>query len=168
MNELLVIGYRDAATAEAARESLFELSREYYADVGDAVVATADDKGRIRLNQMVTPWVVTTASGSLWGALIGLIFLHPLLGLVAGAAAGAVSGALSDFGIRDDFMKDVARVLKPGQAALFVMARSVNTDRIVEHLGKHGGEVLRTNLSHAGEERLRKAFEAAQQHADSA
>jgi len=148
MTELLVIGYDSAQTAEAARADLFKLSPDYYADIGDAVVATADAKGRIRLNQVVTPWVVGSASGSLWGLLIGLLFLHPLLGIVAGAAAGAVS----DFGIRDDFMKDVARVPKPGHTALFVLARTVSTDRIVEQLASHVGEVLRTNLSHAGEE----------------
>lgn len=165
MTELLVIGYDSAETAEAARADLFKLSRDYYADIGDAVVATADAKGHIRLNHVVTPWVVGGASGSLWGLLIGLLFLHPLLGVVAGAAAGAVSGALSDFGIRDDFMKDVARVLKPGHAALFVLARTVSTDRIVEQLANHGGEVLRTNLSHADEEKLHEAFEAARKHA---
>lgn len=165
MTELLVIGYDSAETAEAARADLFKLSRNYYADIGDAVIATADEKGRIRLNQIVTPWLVGSASGSFWGLLIGLLFLHPLLGVMAGAAAGAVSGALSDFGIRDDFMKDVARVLKPGHAALFVLARTVSSDRIVEQLASHGGEVLRTNLGHADEEQLLKAFEAARERA---
>jgi uncharacterized membrane protein len=168
MTELLVIGYDTAEIAEAARADLFTLSRDYYADIGDAVVAVADDEGRIRLNQVVTPWVVGTTSGSFWGLLIGLVFLHPLMDVVAGAAAGAVSGALSDFGIRDDFMKDVARVLKPGHAALFVLARTVQSDRIVEHLASHGGEVLRTNLSHDDEDKLRHAFETAQGHANAA
>ena len=161
MTELLVIGYDTAEQAEAARTDLFALSRDYYADIGDAVVATTDAKRRIHLNQLVTPWVVGTASGSFWGLLIGVLFLHPLLGVIAGAAAGAITGALSDYGIRDDFMQDVARVLTPGRAALFVLARSVTGDRIVEQLASHGGEVLRTNLNHTDEAALRAAFEAA-------
>lgn len=165
MSELLVIGYDDFKTAEAARADLFTLSHDYYADIGDAVVAMVDENRHIRLNQLVTPWAIGASSGSFWGLLIGVLFLHPLLGVVAGAAAGAVTGALSDFGIHDDFMKEVARMMKPGHAALFVMARTVNTDRIIEHLASYGGDVLRTNLSHADEDKLRAAFKAAQDHA---
>ncbi|ARE38617.1 hypothetical protein RGUI_0476 [Rhodovulum sp. P5] len=158
MTELLVIGYDTPEKAEEARDDLFRLSRNYLAEVGDAVVATADDKGRVRLNQIVTPWMVGATGGSFWGLLIGLLFLHPLLGVASGAAAGAVSGALSDFGIRDDFMKDVGRVLQPGQAALFILANKASSERVIEQLATHGGEVLRTNLSHADEERIKSAF----------
>jgi uncharacterized membrane protein len=47
-----------------------------------------------------------------------LIFLNPLLGLAVGAGAGAFSGALSDVGINDQFMKDLAATMKPGSSAL--------------------------------------------------
>ena len=40
--------------------------------------------------------------------MIGLIFLNPLLGAAVGATAGAVSAALSDVGINDKFMKELA------------------------------------------------------------
>lgn len=158
MTELLVIGYDKPEKAEGARDELFRLSRNYLAQVGDAVVATADEKGRVRLNQIVTPWMVGATGGSFWGLLIGLLFLHPLLGVVSGAAAGTVAGALSDFGIRDDFMKEVADVLKPGQAALFILADKASSERVIDQLARHGGEVLRTNLSHADEARIRSAF----------
>ncbi|MBN2905825.1 MAG: DUF1269 domain-containing protein [Rhodobacteraceae bacterium] len=158
MTELLVIGYETPARAEEAREELFRLSRNYLAEVGDAVIATTDEKGRVRLNQIVTPWMVGATGGTFWGLLIGLLFLHPLLGVATGAAAGAVSGALSDFGIRDDFMKDVANVLKPGQAALFILANKASSERVIEQLAQNGGEVLRTNLSHADEERIKSVF----------
>lgn len=158
MTELLVIGYDTPAKAEEAREELFRLSRDYLAEVGDAVVATADEKGRVRLNQVVSPWLVGATGGSFWGLLVGLLFLHPLLGFASGVAAGSVAGALSDFGIRDDFMNDVARVLKPGQAALFILTNKASSERAIEYLAQHGGEVLRTNLSHADEDRIKAAF----------
>lgn len=161
MSELIVIGYEDEKKAEAAREELFGMAKEYLVDVGDAVVATADDKGKIKLNQMVHLWSIGASGGAFWGLLIGLIFLHPLLGVLAGAAAGAVSGALSDYGINDSFMKDVADILQPGQAALFIMARKASSDRVIEQLSKHGGRVLRTNLDTKQEDQLRKAFETA-------
>jgi len=168
MSDLVVIGYDSLSKAEAARSDLFQLSREYYADIADAVIATADEKGRIRLNQMVTPWLVGTSAGSLWGLLLGLLFLHPLLGVFTGAAAGAVTGALSDFGIRDDFMREVARVLQPGQAALFVLARNVTSDRVIDQVATHGGKVLRTSLSTADERKLVAVFDKVRADAHSA
>ncbi|MCB1331947.1 MAG: DUF1269 domain-containing protein [Maritimibacter sp.] len=165
MAELLVIGYDSYPAAEAARTELFQLSDGYYAEIDDAVVAMVDENGRVRLNQLVTPWQVGATSGSFWGLLIGLLFLHPLLGVLAGAATGAATGAVSDFGIRDSFVRDVAKVLKPKQAALFVLAREVQSDRIIEHLADHGGHVLRTNLSNADEDKLRAAYDAALKHA---
>ncbi|MCA8929424.1 MAG: DUF1269 domain-containing protein [Alphaproteobacteria bacterium] len=162
MAELIVIGYASEAKAEEARNDLFQMAKEYLIDVGDAVVATADDKGKVKLNQMVHLWSIGATTGAFWGLLIGLLFLSPLFGVLAGAAAGAVSGALNDYGINDDFMKNVAKVLKPGHAALFIMARQVNSDRVISELATHGGEVLRTNLDTGQEHKLREAFAKAQ------
>ena len=49
--------------------------------------------------------------------MVGMIFLMPLLGAAVGAASGALSGALTDFGIKDDFMKELAANLQPGNTA---------------------------------------------------
>ncbi|WP_417310418.1 DUF1269 domain-containing protein [Devosia sp.] len=161
MSELLVIGYDTPEKAEAARADLFGMAKEYLVDVADAVVATVDSKGQIKLNQMVNLWTVGSAGGAFWGFLVGLLFLHPLLGVLAGAAAGALSGAMSDYGLNDQFMKDVASVLQPGQAALFIMARTTASDRFEARLGEHGGRIIRTNLDSSQEARLRSAFEKA-------
>ena len=161
MTELIVIGYPTPAVAETAREQLLELQREYLLQLSDAVVATRDEKGRVKLNQLIHLWTLGAATGSFWGLLVGLLFLHPLFGVLAGAAAGAVSGALTDYGINDDFMKEVSETLQPGQAALFVMAERATGDRVVEKLSSFGGRVLRTNLDTSQENRLREAFEQA-------
>lgn len=158
MAELIVIGYENADKAEAARAELFGLRKEYLVEVGDAVVATRDADGKVKLNQMVNLWAIGAAGGSFWGLLAGLLFFMPLLGVVSGAALGALAGALGDYGLNDDFMKDVADVLQPGQAALFVLANRVSSDRVLERLALHGGRVLRTNLDRGQEERLRAAF----------
>ena len=158
MTELIVIGYDSPEKAQQARTELFGLTKEYLVQVGDAVVATRDQSGQIKLDQMVNLWTVGAAGGSFWGLLAGLLFFNPLLGVVGGAAAGAVAGALTDFGINDNFMRDVADVLQPGQAALFIMADRVSSDRVLERLSQHGGKVLRTNLDRSKEEKLRAAF----------
>lgn len=158
MAELIVIGYESEDRAEAARTELFGLKREYLVEVGDAVVASRDANGKIKLNQMINLWAIGAAGGSFWGLLAGFLFFMPLLGVIGGAAAGAVAGALSDYGIKDDFIKEVADVLQPGQAALFVLADRVSSDRVLERISRHGGRVLRTNLDRSQEERLRAAF----------
>jgi uncharacterized membrane protein len=164
MAELVVVGYESPEKAEEVRQKLLDLQKEYLVDVADAVVATKDEKGQVKLSQMVHLWSVGAASGSFWGLLVGLLFLQPLLGVVAGAAAGAIGGALSDAGIDDNFMKDVAQVLQPGQAALFVLARRVSGDRVVEALAPYGGRVIRTNLDTEQEQKLRDALAHARAH----
>ncbi|NIZ12736.1 DUF1269 domain-containing protein [Phaeobacter sp. HF9A] len=158
MNELIVIGYDTPKQAEAARTELFGMAKEYLVDVADAVVATADEEGKIKLDQMVNLWSVGAASGAMWGVLAGLLFFNPFLGAAVGAGAGALSGALSDYGINDNFMKDVSNVLQPGQAALFMMVRTEATDRVIKRLGIKGGHIIRTNLDRSKEEHLRRTF----------
>ena len=161
MSELIVIGYETPERAEEARADLMTMAREYLVDVADAVVAVVDDDGNVKLNQMVNLWTAGAAGGAFWGLLVGMIFFNPLLGAAVGAGAGALSGALTDYGINDEFMKDVGSVLQPGQAALFMMVRTSASDRVIERLGEHGGRVLRTNLDTDAENHLRKAFDEA-------
>lgn len=161
MSELLVIGYDSHAKATEARTALLGLGKEYLLQVGDAVIATRDDKSEIKLDQMVNTMTVGVAGGSMWGLLAGLLFFNPLLGVVTGAAAGALAGAFSDYGIKDNFMRDIAGVLQPGQAALFVLADRLSSDRVLEKLAPFGGRVLRTNLDRSQEQKVRDAIEHA-------
>ena len=91
------------------------MQKDFLIDLGDAVVAVKDE-----LHRAVNLKTYGAMSGGFWGALIGLIFLNPLLGVAMGATAGAVSGALKDVGINDGFMKELAGGLAPGSSALFV------------------------------------------------
>jgi uncharacterized membrane protein len=161
MSELIVIGYNTEAQAEQARETLYGLSKEYLVEIKDAVVASAGNDGKIRLNQMVHMWAIGASGGAFWGILAGLIFFNPLIGLAAGTASGALAGALTDYGISDTFMKDVAGVLQPGQAALFILAERASSDKVIDKLSLHGGRILRTNLDTSHEGKLREAFEHA-------
>jgi uncharacterized membrane protein len=115
----------------------------------------------VKLNQMVNPLAVSTASGTLWGAIIGMIFLNPLAGAAIGAASGAIGGAMTDLGINDRFMKDVASAISPGQAALFLLIRKFTADKVLEDLKGVGGTVLRTSFDHTKEDALRTALAGA-------
>ncbi|WP_217272027.1 DUF1269 domain-containing protein [Sphingopyxis sp. BSNA05] len=95
------------------------------------------------------------------GATYRLSLFAPIIGVLAGAASGALANALSDYGISNKFMKDIASMLKPEQAALFIMVPNTISDRVIEKLAKHGGDVLRTNLESAHEKWVRDAFASA-------
>ena len=160
MSTLAVIGYDDVFKAEEVRLSLIKMQRDYLIDLEDAVVAVKDPAGKVKLHQAVNLTAAGAASGGFWGALVGLIFLNPLLGLAVGAGTGAVAGALSDVGINDNFMKDLAATMKPGSSALFVLVRRVTADKVLEELRGTGGTVLKTSLSHEDEAKLQADLSA--------
>ena len=146
MSTLVAIAYNDPYRAEEVRTMLRKMHRDYLVDIDDAVVAVKDEKGAV--------------SGGFWGALIGLLFMAPLLGMAVGAAAGAISGALTDVGINDAFMKELATTLKPKSSALFALVKTASPDRVLDELKGTGGKILRSSLSHEDEARLQKAIGA--------
>jgi uncharacterized membrane protein len=98
MSNLFVVAYDDLATADQVRDKLLELSKQHLVELEDAVVVERRDDGRIKLHQAVDHTAVGAAGGAVWGGVIGLLFLAPLLGAAVGAAAG---GAFTDTGIDD-------------------------------------------------------------------
>ena len=121
MSNLVVIGYDDPFKAEEVRLKLRKMQKDYLIDLEDAVVAVKNEKGKVKLHQAVNLTAAGAVGGGFWGSLIGLIFLNPLLGAAVGAAAGAVSGALTDVGVDDKFMKELAASMTPGSSVLFVL-----------------------------------------------
>jgi uncharacterized membrane protein len=160
MSTLVVVGYDDPYKAEEVRLKLRKLQSEYLLDLEDAVVAVKDQKGKLKLHQAVNLAAAGAVSGGFWGSLIGLIFLNPLLGFAMGAAAGAASGALTDVGINDNFMRELAATMKPGSSTLFVLVRKSTPDKVLEELKGTGGRVLKTSLSHENEAKLQAALSA--------
>lgn len=168
MSNLFVVAYNDLATAEQVREKLFELSKQHLVDLEDAVVVERREDGKVKLHQAVNHTATGAAGGALWGGLIGMLFLAPLLGAAVGAAAGAAGGALTDTGINDDFMKNLSQNLRPGTAALFVLAKHAAQDKVIPQLTPLGGQLVQTSLSNAEEEQLRETIRAAQPGAGTA
>ncbi|WP_036258713.1 DUF1269 domain-containing protein [Methylocapsa aurea] len=161
MSDLIVIVYPSQEKAEEVRNRLFDLQKEYLIKLSDAVVATKSADDRIQLHQVVNTTAAGAASGSFWGLLVGVIFLNPILGVALGAAGGALGGALTDFGINDKFMKDIAESIQPGNAALFVLIKEMTADKVLDQIKDYGGVVLKTSLDDAKEQALRNALAGA-------
>jgi uncharacterized membrane protein len=161
MSDLVVISFPSQDLAFQMRAELTKLQKEYLIDMEDVVVVTKDDAGKVKLHQAVSLTAMGAVGGGFWGMLIGLLFLNPLLGAAVGAGAGALSGKLSDIGVNDDFMKQLAENFKPGCAAIFVLIRKATTDKVMDALKEfHGkGKVLQTSLTKDEEASLRQVIE---------
>jgi uncharacterized membrane protein len=162
MSDLVEIVFPTEAKAEEVRQKLLGMQKEYLIELGDAVIAVKDAKGRVKLNQLINTTAAGAVSGTFWGTLIGLIFLMPLAGAAIGAASGAIGGALTDVGLNDKWMKDAAAAIKPGEAALFLLVRKVTGDKVLEGLKGEGGRVMRTSLDHTKEAALQAALAGVQ------
>ena len=125
------------------------------------MIVEHDTDGKIKLHQAVSTTGAGAAGGAMWGGLIGLIFLAPLLGMAVGAATGALGGKMTDLGVDDNFMKDLGTKLQPGSAALIVLGSTDARDKVIERVRPYGGEILQSSLSKDQEEQLRSALSAA-------
>jgi uncharacterized membrane protein len=158
MADLVAIRFEDKSRAEEALAKAAEAQKQHLVDLADAVIVSKDETGKVTLKQSFNTTAAGAASGGMWGTLIGLVFLNPLLGLAVGAASGALSGYLTDYGINDDMMKRMGQELPTGSSALFVLVRKVTPDRILPELRDLGGEVFHSSLSREQEDRLREAL----------
>ena len=158
MSTLVAIAYPDIEAAEQVRQELINATREHLVKLEDAVIVEHEADGKIKLHQAIGTTSAGAAGGAMWGGLIGLIFLAPLLGMAVGAASGALSGKMTDLGVNDDFLKDLGEKLQPGAVALIVLGSTDARDKLIERVKPYGGEIIQTSLSEAEEQQLRAAL----------
>ena len=101
------------------------------------------------------------AGGALWGGLIELIFLAPLLGLAVGAASGGAAGALTDVGVDDKFMKDLGDEAAGGRRRDRVLVRQSTPDKVLPRVTQYGGEVVQSSLDNRPRRSSRRRSRAA-------
>lgn len=162
MSELIVVGFDNSNDADRVLTELGRLRREYLIDLEDAVVAIRDPDGKVHIKQSISVLGRSvsygTLSGALWGTLVGLLFLNPLAGMaiggVVGAGTGALSGSLIDYGINDDFIRDIGNTLVPDTSAIFLLIRKAQPDKVLAELSGYRGRILRSSLSPEQETKL--------------
>jgi uncharacterized membrane protein len=162
MSDLIIVAFPDEATAFEARAELVKLQKEYLIEMEDVVIVTRSDAGDVQLHQAVNLTASGAMGGGMWGAIIGLLFMNPVIGAAVGAGAGALAGRFTDIGIDDDFLKNVGASLDKGGAAIGVLIRKMTADKVLERLGslKAKGRVIQTSLSKDAEARLKAHLEA--------
>jgi uncharacterized membrane protein len=172
MSQLICIAFKDLSTADRVLNELRAMEKNYVLDLEDAVIVVRDMDGKVHLKQCVDVFGGTTTHGVslgvLWGGLMGLLFMNPLAGLIGslagGAGAGAVTtaasefGLLSDYGIPDNFIKELGSTIKQGTSAIFLLIRSADQDKLLTGFSPYQGTILKTSLSKEQEEKLRAAL----------
>jgi len=133
---------------------LQELQSEELLDLADVVVTVKDETGKVKLHHAGNLMADAAVFQGFCGSLANLILVN--------ATTGAASGALTDLGINDHFMKELAAALIPSSSALFVLTRrpSPHRDQLLGELKGLGGKILMTSLSHEDEARLQAALSA--------
>ena len=158
MSTLIAIAYPEEHQAREVMDTLKRLQTEHLIELDDAVAVVKDNDGRIRLDQAHSLTGAGAAGGALWGMLIGLLFFAPFLGAAVGAAAGAIGAKFSDYGVDDNFARELGSRLQPGNSALLVLVRQATPDKVLAEVGKYGGTVLQTSLPSDAEQRLQAAL----------
>lgn len=162
MTDLIVLVFQNDRDAFTVRDHLIELQKQHLIRLGDAAVAVRDSQGHVKIKQIVDLTAQGAMGGAFWGLMAGILFWMPAMGMAIGTLIGALSGALTDYGVNDEFISQVAREVEPGQSALFLLVLDATMDRVIEQIAPWKPRVLRTNLSREQEQRLRAAFSEAQ------
>jgi len=144
MSQLVVFVFPTEDGADAMRDALDELHARQALKLDDAAVVVRTDDGKVRIKQATDLVGMGALGGTIWGALVGLVFLSPWLGMAVGAVAGALAGRFTDIGIDDDFIRQVGETVGPDQSALFLLIDHWDEPAVLERATAFGATVLRT------------------------
>ncbi len=169
MSDLVVLDFDGVQTADEVLTKLRAMQKEHLVDLEDACVVIRDEEGKVQIKQAINLTALGASGGAstgmLLGALAGLLVLNPLAGMavggLAGAGFGALSGSLSDYGINDDFIKDLGNKIPNNSSALFLLVKRSTPDKVLPEIEPFKPRVVKTSLSNEQEDRLKKALAGA-------
>jgi len=145
-----------SVTEQIAEPVSISVQPDYYEDTSEPSLVIPAEEQQFEITQRT---IAIRSLLTVDGIRFIFTFLNPLLGAVVGA--GALSGKLSDIGLDDKMMKDVARSFKAGSSALFVIVRRATADKVLAGLKQFAGkgQVFQTSLNKDDEAALRSALE---------
>ena len=160
-NRVIVAVFKTQNQAYDAAAQMQRLNDDEVITVKRGAIATKDANGNLTIPDSKH---VGSAWGLLGGGLIGGL-LGVMLGPVgvaagaaasaaaAGAAVGAVTGGsvgavadLTELGMNEDFIDDVATQLNPGESALIVEVNEGSTESTDRVVSTYGGRIYRSEL----------------------
>lgn len=149
--ELFVVGFDREDQADGLQHILHQLEREHLIELDDLVLVNRNAHRHLEIFHRHQHTAGTLAAGGLTGLLIGTLLLNPLVGAALGAVTGATSlgaaEALKHAGMDDDFVEELACLLKPGVWAVFVLVKAAHRRQVLERIGGLGGKLLSATVS---------------------
>jgi uncharacterized membrane protein len=161
MANLTVWKFNTVDGAEKAIAKLLELQKQHLIEIVDAAtVIWEPGKKKPKTKQALNLKGLGALDGAFWGMLFGLLFFIPIFGMAVGALSGALSGHFADYGINDQFIKDVRAKVTEGTSALFLMSEKATIDKVIEAFTGEPMELIQSNLSGEQEAKLKEHFSA--------
>jgi len=143
MAELVVVGFHGKRRAAEALDELQRLSDDWAIELQEGVAVYRRDNGKLRMEASVNP---TENEGAGIGGALGL-----LVGVILAEHAWDWKGR---FGIPDEFVRSVAKMIQPGDSAVFALLSAHDPGAVVRHFATDGGTVLRTTIGSTDTELL--------------
>src|SRR3954454_23467905 len=135
MTELIVITFDNEADAEAAYAKALNLQKDLVVELAGLALVKVDPSGKTHVE---TPHSgdlkAGVGRGALFGALIGLLFFVPFLGLAVGGALGALFAHLDKSPVNAEFRERVQAAVTAGKSAVVVYASKINEDQFAEEM----------------------------------
>ena len=160
MATLTVLKFETPDGARQGVELLQSLQQEKLIEVQDVAFVTwpaGARKPKTRHLGHMSGW--GALDGAFWGLLFGMIFFAPVIGVAVGATMGAVTGRFKNYGVSDEFIKQLREKVTEGSSAVFILSRAAVVDKVADafkSLPKF--ELLASNLTLEQEARLRNEF----------
>ncbi len=177
MSNLVVVGFKkDMFRASRVLSELVAMNEDWVVDLQDAVAVYRDYNGNLRLDES---YQMTTGEGAawggLWGSLVGLTIgaiaapatagASAIAGALGGGALGAAGGAIDadwwkqDYGISEDFVRDVGAMVQPGDSAIFALVRRADPAQLAERFRGYGGTVMQSTLTKEQADKVQAVLE---------
>jgi uncharacterized membrane protein len=158
---LWAIGYDDMGRADQVRDEITRLGWEqHYLLLEDVAVVVRHPDGSFTFDRKRFPGVANILACTTVGFLAGLVVAAPLAGATVGALLGGAgtTAAAASAGIDNDFILDVAGLMRPGTSALFVLDDEGDMEVILRAIRGLGGTVLKTNVDLEQAKRVQSAL----------
>jgi uncharacterized membrane protein len=145
---LWAVGFDDTGGAARARDVITTLGYEKHQLILlDVAVAVCYGDGSLTLNGDPFPCSPKIHGGAIAHFLAGLsLGAPPLSGVAVDAMFARIGASHAGVGISEEFVREVARLIKPGTSVIFVLDQAGNMDAILRAIRGLGGTVLKTSV----------------------
>jgi uncharacterized membrane protein len=145
---LWAVGFDDPERVAGLRDEIARLGRDkHYLNLLDVAVAVRYPDGCLTLNGEPLPMVTNVAGHPLASILAALALgVPPMCGEAVTAVLGEFGACAVEAGISEDFVREVAGLIKPGTSVLFVLDDRADLRAILPAIRGWGGTVLKTNI----------------------